>query len=71
LSGFVSTFFWRRVYFRIPVECGDETVAAFGDGLNIPWSAGLVSQRFPQFLDGVIEALIKIDKRVGGPNALL
>ncbi len=31
----------------------DEAVAAPGDGLNVAWTAGVVTQRLPQLHDGI------------------
>src|ERR1700690_658831 len=58
----------RHVSLDSLAQCRNETITALRHGLHISWRTGLVSQRFSQFLDGVVEAFVKIDESVGGPN---
>jgi hypothetical protein len=42
---------------------------AFGDGFDITRSLCVIAQRLPEFSESRAEALVKIDKRIGWPQA--
>jgi hypothetical protein len=46
----------------------DEAVATAGQGLNKARAFRRVSQRLPQFVDGRVEAVVEIDKRICRPD---
>ena len=43
---------------------GDDEVAHAGDGFDVARGACRVTQRVAQFLDGFVEAVVKVDKDV-------
>src|SRR5579864_2997706 len=49
----------------------DKAIATARESLDETWPLRRIIEREPQFLDGVVETMVKIDKRVGGPDALL
>jgi hypothetical protein len=49
---------------------GDEAIADTGDGLDVAGRGGRVPEGVAKFLDGLVEAVIEVDKDVGGPEAL-
>jgi hypothetical protein len=48
----------------------NEAVAPPGQGLDVAWCFGGVTERFSQMLDGVVDAMIKVYEGVGGPDSL-
>jgi hypothetical protein len=46
----------------------DEAVAALGDGLDVDGRVGDVAQGVAEFHHGGVEAVVKVDERVGGPE---
>ena len=51
-------------------DFADETITATGQGLNVPRRLGRIPQRFSQALNGVVDAVVEIDKSIGGPDLL-
>ena len=39
--------------------------------LDVPWRIGIVSERGPELLDGVIHSLLEVDVDVGSPELLM
>ena len=49
--------------------CGrNETIAAFGQGLDETGSVGRIAKRFPKLVDGLVQAVVKVNKRICGPK---
>src|ERR1700751_6154096 len=55
--------------FRTILNLSDEAITALRQSLDKPGLLGVVSEGFPELLDRVVEAAVKIHKRVGGPDA--
>ena len=60
----------RRRSLRIRIRRlhrGQETVSPPGQGFHVTRAGGRVSQRFPQFVDRGIQAVVEIHEGVGRP----
>jgi hypothetical protein len=53
-----------------PGNLPDKPVSPLGHGFNKTRSIGDIPKGFPQPFDGVVQAVIEVDKGVGGPKAL-
>lgn len=59
-----------RVIFRRNVKRHQETVAAAREGFDETGVVGRIAQGLAQLVDGLVQAVIEIDERVGGPEPI-
>jgi hypothetical protein len=50
------------------VEGREEPVASLGESFDEVWSVGRIPEGFTQFVNGPVQTVIEIDKRVRGPE---
>ena len=55
----------------MPVYGRQETVAAPRQGFDESWIVGGIAQSVPEALYGGVQAMVKVDERVGRPESLL
>src|SRR5205814_8887156 len=52
----------------IHLELADEAIAAAADGFDIPGRLRRIADRRPQLVDGIVQSVVEVDERIGGPE---